>query len=230
MKARKRCRNARHNRSAPIGKGTVMAGKKGYVLRIPGSDLQQFENSFCAYVQTGKEASDGIISDYSGAVDPDGKFFITRRGKDAAKGQNNEAHLMGTISADIEKNETVVTYYTQMSMVFLACMIVLGLFCAGFLTYALIAYFNADKTGPLLPASFFTIGFLVALVISIVRPECRALEKVLETIVNEYAGVISASGDAPAEDVPAAHSEDADAAAEPAAAEEKTAESGEQND
>ena len=188
--------DARCSLPVSVGKVDSMAGKKGYVLRVSGADEQLFENTFCAYVQTGKEASDGIVSDYRGTVDRDGRFFITRKGKDVSKGLNNEAHLMGTVHTDREKNETVIEYVVRMSAVFLACMVILGLLCAGFLTYALIVYFQAGQTGPLLPSSFFTIGFLVVLVISLVRPDCRALEKVLEKIIGEYADVVCPDTDA----------------------------------
>ena len=201
-----------------------MAGKKGYVLHVPGADLRQFENTFCAYVQTGKEASEGIISDYSGSIDPEGRFYITRKGKDASKGLNNEAHLMGSVREDREKNETVIEYFTRMSAVFLACMVILGVFCAGFLTYALIAYFKLDKFGPLLPASFFFIAFVLVLCVSLVRPESRSLEKVLEKIVGEYADIVDP--EQTAEDV-GKTAEDAGQSAESAGT---TEESGERND
>lgn len=161
--------------------------KKETVLKIPGANLRVFREIFGSYINTHSELSEGIISDFNGTVDTEGNFYITKKGKDSEKRLNYEAKLTGKIKASDDGKETELRYSLYPSGALIVCLIVLGILCAGLLAYALTTHFTVGNDAALLPASFFAAAYVILLVVSVFRPECRSLEKVLDKIVGEYA-------------------------------------------
>jgi hypothetical protein len=160
------------------------------VIRIAGDDEELFRKSFAGYVSTGEDDS-SQEADFRGSLDRDGRFFIVRKGHGDNRSLDYEARMTGTVGTG--GGETVVEYTVTMSPVFRVCFFVLALLWAGFSAFALVSYFSAGNGRPLMAASFFTIAFAVMLVIFIVKPDCRAVEKCLERIASEYASVLDAA-------------------------------------
>ncbi len=168
--------------------------EKTTVVTIEGCDVPLFEKVFAGYVSTGREESSDE-ADFRGDLDGDGRFYIVRKGHEHSRSMDYEARLTGTVRP--EGNKTVVEYSVQMSPVFKACFFIFAFLCAALLTYALIAYFAMSNPGPLAVVPFFMTAFIILLVIFIVKPDCRAVEKCLDRIVNEYAGVMPGKVDDP---------------------------------
>ncbi len=160
------------------------------VLKIPGVDIKLFENVFCGYVKTAREESDGIESDFNGAIGADGEFVIAKKGKNDEKRAEYESRLWGRVFSEEGSDELTVEYSTRTSRVLIASFVLFTLGFFGFLAYTLIKYFGGGSAFGLYPTIFFAIGFFALLPSVVFGLEVRRLEKVLDKIIGEYASVL----------------------------------------
>lgn len=168
--------------------GITDMADKTTIVTIEGCDLNLLEKVFLGYVSTGKDDS-STEADFKGDIDADGRFYIVRKGHESSRSMDYEARLTGKVTEQNNCN-TVIEYGVQMSPVFKVCFIIFSVLCAALLTFALIAYFGSSNPVPLAITPFFVTAFIILLIIFIVKPDCRAVEKCLDTIVNEYAAVL----------------------------------------
>ena len=197
-----------------------MAGKKVNVLNMKSSrengGVAGFAAIFSEFVDVGR--ADGGAGDrydvaFTGGIDSDGRFTIFRKsgGARSVSGRrlNYDTRLEGRIYCEPDGEggyDASVEYRTSVSAVFSVSLVIMALFCAGFIALAAVRYFGSGATGAILPASFFTLAFIIMLAIRLINPDCRALEKKLFEIAGEFAdsGKRENGGDEPGEDTGAA--------------------------
>jgi len=161
--------------------------KKLNVITIDGDSPELFKKVFRGYVSTGEEDS-SEESDFRGSLDRDGKFYIVKKGHENNQSLNYEARLTGEVRS--ENGKTVVEYSVAMSRVFELCFYFISALFIGLWTYAIIGFINDGSQGTFLFSSFCTVAFLIMLLIYIIKPDCKAVEKCMDKICEEYVSVI----------------------------------------
>jgi len=161
--------------------------KKVTVLTIEGLNPKRFADTLCGYVKTQKEESEGIISDFVGSIDEEnGRFDIARKASGGSR-MNFEASLHGSFAPSKDKKSLVVEYYTNASALYIASFIIVSILFAGALTMTLLQYFlGAEKIQTFFTLSF-GFAFLILLPNAIFKFDIRSLNKIMNTIVTEYA-------------------------------------------
>ena len=178
-----------------------MAGKKVNVLNMKSSrengGVAGFAAIFSEFVDVGR--ADGGAGErydvaFTGGIDSDGRFTIFRKsgGARSVSGRrlNYDTRLEGRIYCEPDGEggyDASVEYRTSVSAVFGVSLVIMALLCAGFIAIAAVRYFGSGSTGAILPASFFTLAFVIMLAIRLINPDCRALEKKLFEIAGEFA-------------------------------------------